>query len=305
MLEQLRILFFEHPNPVLYAIPFFNILIIIEFYLNYKERLNLYLIKDSIASITMGIGSLFVDIFTKSFYFLLMLWLYQFGLFKEQLFFRWEAWVLLFFLDDFSFYWHHRISHVVRILWASHVVHHSSERYNLSTALRQSWTEVGYKYIFYLWLPLLGFHPLMVLTMISISLIYQFWIHTQVIDKLPKIIEFIFNTPAHHRVHHASNPRYLDCNYGGILIIWDRIFNSLTIEDPQEPVIYGITTNINSYNPFYIASHEFLSIAKEVKAAKTWSEKMKCFLMFPQRKSKQHSQINGNENDKSEKDKML
>ncbi len=274
MREHLYTLFVEHTNPVLYAVPFFILLIALEVYLNYRDRRDLYVFKDSAASIGMGLGSLVIDLFTKGSYFLLMIWLYQFGLFKEQLYFHWWAWALLFVFDDFSFYWHHRSSHMVRILWASHVAHHSSERYNLSTALRQSWTEITYKYLFYLWLPLIGFHPLMVMSMISISLIYQFWIHTETIYKLPRPIEFIFNTPSHHRVHHASNVRYLDRNHGGILIIWDRLFGTFTEEDPNEPVVYGITTNIQSYHPFHIASHEFFSLSKDLKKSPDWSSKM-------------------------------
>jgi len=281
MLEQLRILFLEHPNPVIYAIPFIAFFILIEFYLNYRDRRNLYLAKDSIASSLMGIGSLIVDIFTKSFYFLIMIKIYQFGLFKDELLFTWWAWILLFFLDDLSFYWHHRCSHIIRILWASHVVHHSSQKYNLSTAFRQSWTEVTYKYIFYLWLPFIGFHPLMVMTMIAISLIYQFSIHTQIIHQLPKPIEFIFNTPSHHRVHHASNIQYLDRNFGGILIIWDRIFGSFEPENPKIPVNYGITKNIKTFNPLYIASHEFLAIFKQLKQVPNWSTKIKYLLKPP------------------------
>lgn len=272
----------DFKNPVLFAIPFFLLLIFLEVYLNYRERKNNYLLKDSLASISMGLGSIVSDIISKSLAFIAFVWLFEnFGIFKEQLSWTVLGWVLLFFLDDFTFYWHHRLSHEVRILWAAHVNHHSSEQYNLSTALRQSWTEIFYKYIFFLWLPFLGFHPLMVLTQISINLIFQFWVHTKFIKKLPPFIEFIFNTPSHHRVHHASNPRYLDRNHAGTLIIWDRMLGTFSEEKDEEPVVYGITTNIDTYNPLKIASHEFASMWKDIREAPKFSDRLKYIFYAP------------------------
>lgn len=271
----------DFQNPVIFALPVFALLMGIEVYFNYKDKTDHYIFKDSVASISMGIGSVFTDLVSKSFAFLAFSYIYlNFALFGEALSFTVLGWILLFFLDDFSFYWHHRLSHQVRILWASHVNHHSSEEYNLSTALRQSWTEVFYKYFFFMWLPLLGFHPLMILTQISINLIFQYWVHTKKIKRLPKPIEFIFNTPSHHRVHHGSNLKYLDKNHGGTLIIWDRMFGTFEAEDDNEPVIYGITTNINTYNPFKIATHEFKMIGKDMKKTKKWSDKLK-YLLYP------------------------
>ncbi len=272
----------EFKNPVVFAIPFFALLMGIEAYINYKERTDNYILKDSLASIGMGLGSVFLDIITKSMAFIVFLWLYNnYGIFKDSLL-DWPLWgfAILFFLDDLTFYWHHRLSHQIRLLWAAHVNHHSSTHYNLSTALRQSWSELFYKYIWYLWLPILGFPPLMILTQISISLIYQFWIHTQRIDRLPSIVEYIFNTPSHHRVHHAKNIEYLDRNHAGILIIWDRMFGTFMAEDPEIPVIYGITTNINTYNPLKIATHEFGNIYRDLKKAPNFVSKLK-YLFAP------------------------
>ncbi len=269
------VLLFDTTNPVLYAIPFFFLLIGVELYVSYRDRMDIYETKDTMASLTMGLGSAFIDVFTKSVAFFIMLWLYQFRIFEDLLAFHWWAWVLLFFADDFSFYWHHRSSHSVRLLWAAHVNHHSSQRYHLATALRQSWTELFYKYFFYMWLALLGFHPIMIITQIAISLIYQFWIHTQTIGKLPFPIEFVFNTPSHHRVHHASNVEYLDRNHAGILIIWDRIFGTFKEENPQIPVVYGIVQNINTNNPLKIATHEFIGIWQDVRRAPTLSDKLR------------------------------
>jgi sterol desaturase/sphingolipid hydroxylase (fatty acid hydroxylase superfamily) len=271
----------EFNNPVLYAIPFFLLLIGIEIFINWQERAENYIFKDAVSSISMGIGSVFFDILAKSFAFIMFTHLFEWGgFFKEQLSWTVLGWVLLFFLDDFTFYWHHRTSHEVRLFWAAHVNHHSSESYNLSTALRQSWTEVFHKYFFFLWLPLLGFPPMMVFMQISINLIYQFWIHTKYIRRFPAFIEFIFNTPSHHRVHHASNIEYLDRNHAGTLIIWDRLFGTFAEERDEEPVVYGITTNINTHNPLRIATYEYGALLKDIARAPTFADKLG-YIFYP------------------------
>lgn len=263
----------EFNNPVAYAIPFFFLLMGIEIYLNWRDRSENYVFKDAVASLGMGVGSIFSDLIPKSFAFIVFTHLYDnFGFFKEELSFTALGWFLLLLGDDFSYYWHHRTSHQVRLFWAAHIAHHSSQHYHLATALRQSWGEMWYKYSFYLWLAFLGFEPIMILTQISISLIYQFWIHTVYIKKLPWIFEFIFNTPSHHRVHHSSDIEYLDKNHGGILIIWDRLFGTFKAE--EKPIKYGITTNINTYNPFRIATHELVSIWQDIKKAPTFKAKL-------------------------------
>lgn len=281
MFDFFKPILIDFQNPVLYAIPIFALLMGIEIYVNYKDRSDNYSLPDTAASLSMGIGSVVVDLLTKSVAYLAFWALYeQFGFFKGYLEFTALGWLLLFFFDDFTFYWHHRLSHQVRLLWAAHVNHHSSTHYNLSTALRQSWTEVFYKYIWYLWLPILGFHPIMILVQMSLSLIYQFWIHTKHIKQLPTFVEYIFNTPAHHRVHHAKNILYLDKNHAGILIIWDRLFGTFQQEDPNEPVEYGITTNINTYNPLRIASHDFVILYQDLRKANPWSVRLK-YLLYP------------------------
>ncbi|MEI6457412.1 MAG: sterol desaturase family protein [Pseudomonadota bacterium] len=183
------------------------------------------------------------------------------------------AWVLLALLDDFTYYVFHRISHECRFWWAAHVNHHSSREYNLSTAARQSWTGVAVG-TWMPWIPLafLGFTPAMILTMQGINLFYQFWLHTEAVRRFPAWFEYIFNTPSHHRVHHASNPRYLDRNYGGALIIWDRWFGTFESENDEEPVTYGILHNVSSYNPFVIAFHEWAAMARDLRHAKSLRE---------------------------------
>lgn len=266
-------------EPIYYAVPFFVILIALELYFNYKEHKGWYEAKDTAASISMGLGSLLINFGVKAFYLLVYTYIYEhYRLFNLGS--AWWVWVLLFFADDFSFYWHHRLSHEIRILWAAHENHHSSMHYNLGTALRQSWTELLYKYMFWLWLPLVGFEPWMILAMMSVSLAYQFWVHTEAIRRLGPL-EWIFSTPSAHRVHHASNVIYLDRNHGGILIIWDRLFGTYQKELDEEPVVYGLTKNVESYNPLVIATHEYVNIANDVKHTKGFWNKVKRFFMPP------------------------
>lgn len=266
-------------EPIYYAVPFFVLLIALELYFNYKEKKGWYEWKDTAASISMGIGSLVINFGAKALYLIAYTFIWEnYRIF--DLGSQWWVWILLFFADDFSFYWHHRLSHEIRILWAAHENHHSSMHYNLGTALRQSWTELLYKYAFWLWLPLIGFQPWMILAMMSISLAYQFWVHTEGIRRLGPL-EWIFSTPSAHRVHHASNVIYLDRNHGGILIIWDRLFGTYQKELDEEPVVYGLTKNVESYNPLVIATHEYVNIANDVKHTPGFWNKLKRFFMPP------------------------
>jgi sterol desaturase/sphingolipid hydroxylase (fatty acid hydroxylase superfamily) len=188
------------------------------------------------------------------------------------------TWVLLFFADDFAYYWYHRLHHEVRVLWASHVVHHSSERYNFSTALRQPWTPFT---ALPFWLPLaaVGIPPWLVMFELSVNLTYQFFLHTERIDKLHPWFEWVFNTPSHHRVHHGSQPAYLDRNYGGILILWDRLFG--TFEPERERVIYGLTKNIDTFNPAKVAFGEYAAIWQSVRSATSWPDRIGYLLRRP------------------------
>ena len=253
----------EFPNIILYAIPFFIISMLLELYVTIKENIKTYETKDAFSSIAMGLGNVALGFLSKGIVLLALLFVYEnFRLFTIPL--AWWSFVLLFFADDFSYYWFHRISHECRLFWASHVVHHSSQRYNLSTALRQTWSGGFYSFVFWLWLPLLGFHPGMILLQMSISLLYQFWIHTETIDKLPKWFEAVMNTPSHHRVHHGSNPLYLDRNHAGILIIWDKLFGTFQPELKDEKVFYGLVKNIDTYNPIKIAFIEWYHMFKDM-----------------------------------------
>ena len=275
------------PDLIQLAVPAFLLLLIIEAVCDAVMRRDLYEVKDTAASLTMGLGNVFIGIVTKAVAFAVFTAVHRFAIFKIG--YQWWAWLLLFFADDFTYYWFHRTSHECRLFWASHVIHHSSQRYNLGTALRQTWTGGFMTFIFWLWLPLIGFAPVMVLTMQAISLLYQFWIHTELIHSMGAA-ETVLNTPSHHRVHHASNSRYIDRNHAGTLIIWDRIFGTFEPEDVEYPPVYGLTKNINSYNPVRIAFHEWQEMWNDLRHAKNWPDCWACVFGGPGRKYEQHGE---------------
>jgi len=251
------------PPIIIYAIPFFVLAMLLEFFVASTKNIKSYTAKDAFSSIAMGLGNVFIGLVSKLFIFAALYYVYEnFRVFTIPI--TWWSFIILIFLDDFSYYWFHRTSHENRFFWASHVVHHSSKHYNLSTALRQTWTGSFYSFIFWLWLPLIGFHPGIIIFQMSISLLYQFWIHTELIQKTPKWIEFFFNTPSHHRVHHGSNPIYLDRNHAGILIIWDKLFGTFQPELKSEKVKYGLVVNIKTYNPIFIAFNEWGALFKDL-----------------------------------------
>jgi sterol desaturase/sphingolipid hydroxylase (fatty acid hydroxylase superfamily) len=254
------------PEILYFAIPGFVVLLLLEAWYSWKEHKDLYEVRDTFSSLAMGIGNVISGFLSKLVVFGAFTFVYKFRLFTLP--FSWWMWVLAFFADDLSYYWFHYTSHNIRWFWASHVVHHSSQRYNLSTALRQTWTgNLTGGFVFWMWMPLLGFHPIVVMLMQQISLIYQFWIHTEAVHLLPRPIEFIFNTPSHHRVHHGSNLKYLDKNHGGILIIWDRLFD--TFQPEEERPTYGLTKNIETYNPVRIAFKEWAELFKSARRSRS------------------------------------
>jgi len=263
------------------ALPVFILAIIVEWRIDEWRQLDLYQRVDSWVSLSMLVLTGIVEFIPKLLAFVLIVYLHEISPLADVIGRQWWAWVLLFFLDDFSYYWFHRLNHEVRLFWAGHVPHHSSVKLNFATALRQGVGERVHKYLFWLWLPLLGFDALMIFTVLSINLIYQFWVHTELIRRVPAWVEFIFNTPSHHRVHHASNIRYLDCNHGGVLIIWDRLFGTFSQEIDEESPVYGLTENIDSYNPALVASHEYISIWKDVIRADKWADRLKYIFLAP------------------------
>jgi sterol desaturase/sphingolipid hydroxylase (fatty acid hydroxylase superfamily) len=202
---------------------------------------------------------------------------------------RWWSIPLLFISIEFCYYWYHRSAHKIRWLWATHAVHHSSTHFNLSAAYRLGWTGwLSGNIIFFMPLSWLGFHPISIAVGLSLNLLYQFWIHTELISKLG-ILEWILNTPSHHRVHHASNPEYIDCNYGGVLIIFDRLFGTFVVEKSNrwrslssgESITYGLTHQLNSQNLFKIALYEWYKIFRDLLIAKTWRDRLRVVLGSP------------------------
>jgi sterol desaturase/sphingolipid hydroxylase (fatty acid hydroxylase superfamily) len=264
-----------------YAIPFFVLLLIAEAasfrHVTDDAGLVGFEFKDTRTSLAMGLGNVIINVGWKAVVVVLYAALYELTPLRLSSH-DWWVWVLLFFADDVSYYWFHRISHESRVFWASHVVHHSSEHYNLSTALRQTWVPMTY-FPFWLWMPLAGFPVWMILLAQSWSLIYQFWIHTERVDKLPRALELVLNTPSHHRVHHGSNDVYLDKNYGGILIIWDRLFGSFVGEG--ERVRYGLTKNVGSFNPVTVAFHEYRAMWGDLRHARTAGDRLRTLLKGP------------------------
>jgi len=264
-----RYLFWPVAEVLYYAIPYFLLLLAAE-YLAYRhlgdhnDELVGFEGRDTRTSLTMGLGNVGINFVWKFAVLAAYVALYELTPLRLDPG-DWWVWVLLFFADDFSYYWFHRVSHESRLFWASHVVHHSSQHYNLSTALRQTWVPMTY-FPFWLWLPLVGFEPYMVLLAQAWSLIYQFGIHTERVGRLPRPVEAVFNTPSHHRVHHGINEQYLDRNYAGILIIWDRMFG--TYEPEGERVRYGLTTQLKTFRPVKVAFHEYIAMWHDIKKAR-------------------------------------
>jgi sterol desaturase/sphingolipid hydroxylase (fatty acid hydroxylase superfamily) len=248
------------------AVPAFILLVIVEMLFIRFTRRGAYEVKDSAASLFMGFGSTIAGVLTGGLYVASAFWAYEHRIFDIG--WTWWALLLCFLGEDFAYYVFHRISHERRIWWAAHVVHHSSQHYNLTTALRQTWTgALALSFITKLPLFWIGFPPAMVFFFSGVSLVYQFWIHTETVGRLGPL-EWVLNTPSHHRVHHATNPRYLDANYAGVLIIWDRIFNTFIPESDDEKPRYGIVANLATFNPLRIAVHEWIGIARDLRYAK-------------------------------------
>ncbi len=249
--------------------PFFFILIAIEMWVARRRRRRVYRLGDAINDLSCGVTQQVIVLFTSVF----LLSIYD-GVYRHRVV-TWSSpgapWLIALVGVDFLYYWWHRLSHEVNLLWAAHVVHHQSEDYNLAVALRQavltSWTAMP----FYLPLALLGVPTLVYAAMLSLSTLYQFWIHTQLVRRLPGWLEVWLNSPAHHRVHHAINPRYLDKNYGAILIVWDRLFG--TFADETEEPVYGITKPLASFNPAWAQVHYFVEMASMMWRAPRWRDK--------------------------------
>lgn len=251
------------PSILTLAIPFFVLSVAMEWLWVHTGRARgRYEWKDALTSMLMGSGNSLVNAVTGmiALWMMMLVWPYRFVTVPIT----WWSFIAVFVLYDFVYYWKHRFAHRVRWFWMEHVTHHSSRHYNLSTALRQPWFGPFTGLIIIGWpMVLLGFHPAFIFFAGSLNLLYQFWIHTEAIDTCPNWFEAIFNTPSHHRVHHATNPRYLDANYAGVLIIWDKMFGSFVAEDTSEKPDYGTVKPLHSYNPLIVAFHELAALIRD------------------------------------------
>ncbi|WP_408066821.1 sterol desaturase family protein [[Mycobacterium] crassicus] len=266
-------------DPVLFAIPFFLLLLALEWFAARKLEQSeaqrapagAYRSDDAWASISMGLVSVATTAGWKLLallgYAAIYTYLAPWHLPAE----RWYTWVIALVGVDLLYYCYHRMAHRVRLIWATHQAHHSSQFFNFSTALRQKWNNSG-EILMWIPLPLLGIPPWMVFASFSVNLIYQFWVHTERIDKLPRGVEFIFNTPSHHRVHHGMDPEYLDKNYGGILVIWDRLFGTFAPERFRPH--YGLTKQVDTFNIVTLQLHEYRAIIADVRGASRWRDRL-------------------------------
>lgn len=264
-------------NPIIIAIPLFFLLMGIELWVERSQNLKLYRLNDATTSISCGITDQVLGVFTKVVLTLMYMFVYEhFRIFTIPV--SVFSYIALFFLYDLCFYWSHRWRHTVNLFWATHVVHHSSEDYNLSTALRQSWFEEFTTFYLFWALAFLGFQTEQMLLVGALNLLYQFWIHTQTIGKMG-ILEYVLNTPSHHRVHHGRNPQYIDKNYAGMFIIWDRLFG--TFEEEKEEVIYGVTALPYSFNPLWVHAQHFLAIGRQLWETEGIVNKFKTLFYHP------------------------
>jgi alkylglycerol monooxygenase len=271
------------------SIPLFFVFITVELLYAQFGRRSLYRLNDSISDLSAGTISQLAGVFSKVLLIGAYAWVAEFVTVQRVLPVpAWPAgswrtdgggiamanvagWTVAFIAVDVAYYWFHRISHEVNLFWAGHVVHHSSEEYNLAVALRQSAVGGLLSWIFYVPLAMLGLSWEQFAVCYALNLVYQFWIHTRAIDRLPSWCEAVLNTPSHHRVHHGVNPEYQDRNYAGVFIVWDRWFGTYTPEQ-QEPV-YGLTSPLRSWNPLWVQIHQYVAIARNVWQAQRWSDR--------------------------------
>ena len=272
-------------NPLVYGVPCFLGFIALELsYSKAFDNKNLYKRKDFISSLSLGIGSAFLGALLKTVS-VMLIFNFAYEVFNplvdgvrtnimgwESFSYVWYIWVICMLLDDFSYYCFHRQNHMVRIFWAAHIVHHSSDNFNLGTAVRNGWFTLFYKPFFYVWIVIIGFPPEMLVVCLGIESLWQFQLHTQYVKKLG-FFEKILNTHTMHQVHHAQNIEYMDKNHGGILNVFDRVFGTWKEIDDSIEIKYGVSTPPNSYNIFVILTHEYKNIWDDLKKSKKWKDK--------------------------------
>ncbi|NVK49156.1 MAG: sterol desaturase family protein [Cyclobacteriaceae bacterium] len=264
-LEDLQ--FENWPNLILWAAPIMFLLVFVEWGISWYQKRDAYDTKDFLAAASIGLVNVGISAMIKLATFGTALFFYNLAPFKIPA--TWWSFILCFVAIDFARYWAHRVAHEQRFWWATHITHHNSSKYNLSVSFRLGWTQ-HIKIVFFIPVMLMGFDPFVFFICHQIAVLYQFWIHTEYITKLHPVVEYIFTTPSHHRVHHASDEHYLDKNYGSTFIIWDRMFGTF-MEEKERP-IYGITKPVTSYNPIYLVFHEWRDIFRDIRKAQNLKE---------------------------------
>jgi sterol desaturase/sphingolipid hydroxylase (fatty acid hydroxylase superfamily) len=270
----------------------FLILIAIEITLDVKRKTGYYRLNDAISSMQLGILSRVSGVLIGLIPFTFYVFFYQnfrlFDLPQEH----YLVWALAFIGYDLVYYWVHRLSHRINIMWGSHVVHHSSEEYNLTTALRQTSTPAIFAWIIVSPLAIFGVAPELLVASASLNLVYQFWVHTRHVKKMPAWFEAVFVTPSHHRVHHALNRDYIDKNFAGVLILWDKIFGSFQEEKDDTPVVFGISSQLGSWNPIWANFQVYLNLFQDAKVTSGFFNKLKVLLSPPSYRSEEAKQQN-------------
>lgn len=268
-----------HPAYMLLAIPAFFLCIGIEWLYGYIKKQNYYRLNDTVTNLAIGTGQQVFGLIFKAMLLGVYIWVADnYALFHIPA--TWWSWVLCMILFDFLFYWAHRWGHEINLFWGAHVVHHQSEEFNLSVALRQSWFHNLIAFPLFLPIPLMGFDKTTFFTVAIFHTLSQFWIHTKAIGKLHPWIEFWFNTPSHHRVHHAIDPKYIDKNHAGLLMIWDRLFGTFKEEENSEAIHYGITTQFTSWNPAWANVHYYAEMWQKAQQMK-WIDKLRMIFARP------------------------
>jgi sterol desaturase/sphingolipid hydroxylase (fatty acid hydroxylase superfamily) len=265
---------------ILWATPVFFLLIAVEILVSWRRRRSEYRVADAINSIALGQMSTYLGVFGRLLSFGIYVLIYEHA--RVLTLDSGSVWVWLtgLLLYDFLYYWYHRFGHEVNVLWAAHVVHHQSEEFNLSTALRQTGTSYLLSWIFYVPMAVLGFSPAVLLGVGLIDLLYQFWIHTEHVGSLG-VFDRLFASPSNHRVHHAVNDPYLDRNYGGLLIVWDRLFGTFQPELAAEPVVYGTRDPLRSWNPLWANLHSYVAMGRDSWHARSWGDKLRVWVKHP------------------------
>lgn len=271
-----KVVAMDLPPIIVYAAPVMIGLVLLEWGLSLYQQRGIYDTRDTLAATAIGVGNLIINALIKVATFSIIIFFYNLAPWRIPP--TWWSYILCLIWIDFWRYWAHRIAHENRFWWATHVTHHNSEKYNWSVSFRLGWTQ-HIKIIFFIPVALTGFHPVVFFIAHQIEVLYQFWIHTEYIRKLPRPIEYIFTTPSHHRVHHARNGKYLDRNYGSTLIIWDRIFGTFQAEEERPD--YGITKPVTSYNPIYLNFHEWMDIVRDVRSSRSFREAMDMIFARP------------------------